>query len=183
MFWHSSARAVMKDGVNVEREIRLDISGLGILMLSPSAASHISEGEDYLSDHYMTGEQVQKHIQAGTIVGFGTGSSGTFILELAKGYPSEEELAASEFKLRLGIEVKDGRVCFRDLYELLSWTADCPEDRTWSMENGFYHITLCSNTPESGILGDEQRIAIYFNRLPAFPRLANLGVPHLCERR
>src|SRR5262249_10307165 len=130
---------------------------------------------------YVTGKQVNEHIQAGTIVGFGTGTPGDFLLRVGHGYPTEEEFARYEFKLVLGIHVRDGLVCFRDLYDLMRWTADCPEDQKWQLENGLYHITLCTKLPASGIRGDNQEILVWFSRLTEFPVLPNLGVPTLCE--
>jgi hypothetical protein len=162
------------------KEMTLDVSGLGIVFHSPQAARHIAEGWDYLASNYTTEEQVQSHIQEGSIVGFGTGSPGTFILRFHTGYPDEEYLQKCDFKLRLGLECRGGLVCFRDLYELMDWRADCPLDRTLELEDGYYHVTLCSNRPDSGVLGDSQEIQLYLQKLSEFPKLAREGVPTLC---
>lgn len=161
-------------------EFMLDVSGLGIVMYSPSSASHISPGEDYLASHYLTAEQVQPHIQAGTLVGFGTGSPGTFLLRLRSGYPTDARLTACEHKLRLGVRVKDRTLCFRDLYDLMDWAPSCPEDQTLEIEDGWYHVTLSSDAPASGVLGDRQVIEVHLARLDAMPRLAAQGIPKLC---
>jgi hypothetical protein len=158
----------------------LDVSGLGSVFHCPQAARHIMEGWDYLASNYTTEEQVQSHIQEGSIVGFATGSPGTFILKFHTGYPDEEYLQKCDFKLRLGLECRGGLVCFRDLYELMDWRADCPLDRRLELEDGYYHVTLCSNRPDSGVLGDSQEIEFYLQRLPEFPKLAREGVPTLC---
>lgn len=55
------------------RTIEMDVVGLGIVFHSPRAAAHIAEGEDYLAENYSDDRGVQKHIQAGSIVGFGAG--------------------------------------------------------------------------------------------------------------
>src|SRR5437016_5156169 len=115
--------------------INLDISGLGIIFHSPKVAEHISDGQDYFTSNYTTEAQVQSHIQDGTIVGFGTGSPGTFILEFHTGYPDEGFLQRCDFKLRLGLRCVGGCVCFRDLYDLLDWHADCPEEQTIELED------------------------------------------------
>ena len=162
------------------RDIELEIGGLGIIIYSPSAAAHIRDGEDYLAAEYMNGEQVQRHVQAGTIVAFATSSPGTFRLCIGRGYPTNDALASSDFKLRLGIKVTDACVCFRDLYDLMEWTSACPPEQVYPLENGFHHITLMSNLPPSRILGDNQTIYVYFNPLPAMPALAKLGLPTLC---
>lgn len=162
-----------------EREVRLDIQGLGIVMYSPSFANHIQPGENYLRTNYSNGSLVQPHIQAGTIVGFGTGSPGTYTLRLRGGYPDERTLAGSEFKLRLGLQVVDGVVCFRDLYDLMDWTPVCPPAQRIDLANGYYHVTLCSSTPPSGVLGDEQVILVFLQPLTAMPALAGSGIPNL----
>lgn len=165
--------------MRAQKNIELDIDGLGIIFYSPFAAAHIAEGEDYLSSHYSNEEQVQPHIQSGTIVGFGTGSPGRFSISVASGYPSNDTLRSCEYKLRLGIQVRGKTVCVRDLYDLMEWSAHCPSDQTFNLDDGYYHITLCSNRPPSGIVGDGQKIEAYFNKLPAMPALDKIGVPTL----
>lgn len=81
--------------MEIREDITLEIAGLGIIMYSPSWACHVAPGANYLAANYESAEQVQPHIQAGTIVGFGTGSSGTFVLALRSGYPPNARLAAS----------------------------------------------------------------------------------------
>ena len=97
----------------------MDIAGLGIVFYSPKNAEHIPEGHDYLQSNYLTEEQVQPHIQSGSLVGFGTGSPGVFFLKFHSGYPANDFVRASEFKLRLGLQCVGGVVCVRDLYDLL----------------------------------------------------------------
>src|SRR6266545_3959039 len=110
-------------------EISLEIAGIGIIFHSPEFAEHIGEGEDYLTSNYTTDQQVQSHIQKGTIVGFGTGTSGTFLLRFHSGYPDQHYLEECDFKLRLGLHCFGGLVCFRDLYELMDWDSNCPQNR------------------------------------------------------
>jgi hypothetical protein len=162
------------------KQITLDIAGLGVVFHSPIFAEHIPEGGNYLASNYTTEQDVQSHIQKGTIVCFGTGTPGTFILTFHSGYPEEGFLQSCEFKLRLGLHCSGGVVCFRDLYELLDWRAECPADRTLELDDGFYHITLCSNAPPSGVLGDNQEVFVYLQKLPEFPKLAKQGNPSLC---
>jgi len=165
----------------MDKEINLNISGLGIIMYSDFAVSMIAEGEDYFSNSYQLPDQVLKHIYQGTIVCFCTSSTGEFILKFKSGYPDETELNSCEFKLRLGIEVKDNRMCIRDLYDLMCWSSICPANQTIEVENGFYHITLCGNIPDSGILGDKQIIHIYLQNVDRMPELKYRGVPIYCD--
>lgn len=161
-------------------EIALDIAGLGIILYSPSSATHISEGEDYLEEHFWKPEDVQEHVQAGTITVFATGTPGRFLLRTHDGYPSPAKLAGAEYKLRLGLR-SDGLVVFRDLYELMDWTPEFPPDQVYPLEAGIYHVTLCTDTPASGVLGDDQVVDIYFQALDEFPALASEGIPTLCH--
>jgi hypothetical protein len=167
--------------VSIEgREITLAVAGLGIVFHSPQWAEHIEEGSDYLESSYSTEQQIQSQVQQGTIVGFGTGSPGTFILRFRSGYPDEISLRNCDFKLRLALVCRGGTVCFRDLYELLDWRACCPAGQELALDDGNYHVTLCSNRPASGILGDNQEIHFYLHRLDQLPRLATNGIPTLC---
>ena len=162
------------------KEIKMDIAGLGIVFYSPRNVEHIPEGCDYLQTNYLTEEQVQSHIQAGTLVGFGTGSPGIYLLKFAAGCPANDVILASEFKLRLGLHCVGGQVCFRDLYDLLDWTSECPGEQILELEEGIYHVTLCSSPPPSGVIGDNQIIHVYLQKLEKFPALATQGVPTLC---
>lgn len=165
---------------NVKKIMNLDISGLGIIMYSDFAVAHIAEEEDYLLKKYMQPKDIIEHVCQGTIVGFGTGTSGCFNLHFKEGYPDESAMDLYEYKLRLGIEVRDKRICVRDLYDLMEWSADCPESQYIELDNGFYHITLCGNRPSSGILGENQKINVYLKKLDEMPNLKFVGAPIYC---
>jgi len=158
----------------------LDVAGLGIIFYSPKVMVDVAEGTDYLEDKYTTEEQVQSHIQRGTLVGFATGSPGLFAFKFHEGYPNDKVLSASRYKLRLGLHCTGGVVYFRDLYDLLDWHHDCPPEQQLQLEDGVYHVTLCSNRPASGILGDNQVIEFYLKKLDQFPALGKQGIPTLC---
>jgi hypothetical protein len=158
----------------------VEIAGLGIIFYSPEVMAEVADGADYFKTGFTTEEQVQSHIQRGTLVGFATGSSGRFILNFREGYPDDGALAAFRYKLRLGLRCTGGVVYFRDLYDLLDWYPECPLERQLQLEDGIYHVTLCSDRPASGILGDNQVIEFYLNKLSEFPRLAKQGIPTLC---
>jgi hypothetical protein len=162
--------------------MRLEVEGLGIIFYSPFAVEGLREGEDYFSRFYFEPEDVVRHVMAGTIVGFATGSPGTyFLLFYEGGYPTDEFLSEYEFILRLGIEVRDSTICIRDLYDLMEWHASCPRGQSFSLEDGFYHITLCSKVPDSGIIGDRQVIFVFLKHLDFMPALKYGGVPTLGE--
>lgn len=167
--------------MNLNKELTLDIEGLGIIMYSDFATAHIIEGEDYFFKSYQTPQQVANHIKEGSIVGFCTSSPGRYILKFRNGYPIESDLDLAEFKLRLGIEIRDGRMCIRDLYDLMSWEKSCPVNQQIKLENGYYHITLYGDVPATGVLGDNQIIYVYLNKLSSMPELRYNGVPMFSE--
>jgi hypothetical protein len=160
--------------------IPLHINDVGIICYSPESVSHIKEGEDYFTPHYSSPEVVLPHVLQGTLVGFGTGTPGDFALRLYSGYPDDAYAKHCEFKLRLGLHCLGGTVCFRDLGDLRAWRKACPAEQTISLPDGYYHVTLTSDRPDSGILGDGQVIDVHFQPLPTFPRLKYVGVPQLC---
>lgn len=167
--------------MDLNKELTVDINGLGLIMYSDFATSHITEGEDYFSKSYQTPQQVANHITEGSIVGFCTSSPGRYILKFRSGYPIASDLNLAEFKLRLGIEIRDGRMCIRDLYDLMNWRKNCPINQCIELENGFYHITLYGDVPSSGVLGDSQIIYVYLNKLNSMPALRYDGVPMFSE--
>jgi hypothetical protein len=164
----------------MEARINLEIAGLGIIMYSPHAAAAILENSDFLTANYWKPEDVARHVMKGSIVGFCTGSPGTFHIHFSLGYPGEEVINTYQFCIRLGIEVCSGVIVFRDLYDLMTWTSLYPINQGISVENGFYRLTVCTNRPESGIFGQDQNIAIYAERYDAMPPLRWDGVPTLC---
>ena len=166
--------------MNTLEIMKLDIIGLGLILFSPKHAEMIEPGSDYLSSSYMSEDDVQAHIQKGTIVGFSTGTPGRFSLDFFTGYPSDEILKESDYKLRLGLHCVGGVVCVRDLYDLMDWDPECPKEQMIKLADGYYHVTLCSNIPSSGLLGDDQKIDVYLQLLDEFPDLAKHGIPTLC---
>lgn len=166
--------------MNIEKTIDLDISGFGLIFYSPFAALGIGEGEDYLESGFENPSEVEKQALEGRIVGVSTSSPGRFVLHVQDGYPPNDMLSQYEYKLRLGVEVRDQILCIRDLFDLMRWSAECPAEQKVALENGFYHITLLSNDPESEGLEDKQRVLVYLQKLDEMPKLRFNGVPTLC---
>lgn len=159
--------------------ISLTIDGLGIIVYSPSSAEHIADGEDYFSAHFMDEAGVQRHLQDGSIAAFSTSSPGVFLLRTHPGYPTQEQIDNAGFALRLAVR-SDGTLVFRDLFDLMEWSAHYPPEQAITAPAGIYHITLLSDRPASGILGDEQAIEVFLQPLDDFPELAREGIPMLC---
>ena len=83
--------------------------------------------------------------------------------------------------IRLGIQVSGGELRVIDLFWLSEFDPDCPGEQTLALEDGFYHITLNTRKPKSGLWGDRQVIYVYLNKMPQMPELAWPGVPCLFE--
>lgn len=62
----------------MNKDIMIQIDGLGIIIYSPFSVAHINEEEDYLTQKYMTPQQVADHVNRGTIVGIATGENNVF---------------------------------------------------------------------------------------------------------
>lgn len=160
--------------------IRLEIAGLGMICYSPPNASHIQRGENYLRGQYKSVEAVQAHLHSGSIVGFGTGSPGTYLLQLREGYPNQAEIDQHPFRLRLGVHCVDGTLVFRDLYSLIHWDPEYEPEQAVSLPRGYYHLTLLTAYPPDGVLGDNQVILVYLQQLNELPPVIVTGIPTLC---
>ena len=166
--------------MNALKTFRLDIAGLGIIFYSPFAAASISEGADYLENAFSDPDMVEQQAIEGRIVGVSTRTPGRFFIEMYSGYPDDGLVEEQDFKLRLGVEVRDRRLCVRDIFDLLKWESRCPAAQELELDDGFYHITLLSNEPPSGVMGEDQLIKVYLQKLQEMPKLRYNGVPTLC---
>ena len=162
------------------RTIKLDIAGLGLIFYSPFAVADIAVGDNYLSREFWNPEAVELQALQGRLVGVATGTPGTFFLRLHDGYPDADQLGRNEFKLRLGIDVRGGCLCIRDLYDLVQWDPVCPADQRIELADGFWHVTLLSSVPASEVQGDDQVIEAWLQPLTEFQALRYKGVPTLC---
>ena len=162
-----------------ENDIHLIIDGMGIVFYSPKTNRNISEGCNFFEEEYTKPENVAKHIKKGDVVGFCTGTSGKFTLKFRAGYPEENLLEEYPVAIRLGIDIQDEKLCVIDLFWLMEWSIECPLEQVIPIDPGYYHITLCTRKPDSGIWGDKQTIFVYLNRLDSMPELAWSGVPML----
>jgi len=162
------------------KSFELEMVGFGFILCSPFSTSAIAEGEDYLESSFEKPALVEQQALDGKIVGVSTGTPGRFLFEVFEGYPPNENLDSYKYKLRLGVEVRDRTLQIRDLFDLMEWEANCPNEQKIDIDNGFYHITLLSNDPQSGIPGDNQSILVYLQKLNEMPQLNIQGVPTLC---
>lgn len=162
-----------------KEQFQIIIEGLGIIFYSPQSVKHIEEGDNYLGEHYSKPEDVIRHIYEGTIVGIATGTPGVFNLDIYKNTQPDIEKIDPDYALKLCLKVTDNTVYFRDLYVLLNWETEGEAEIKLDIENGYYEVIVCSWFPKSGIRGDNQKIAMYFNKTEALPKLHYEGVPSL----
>lgn len=162
-----------------KEQLKISITGLGIIFYSPESVKHIREGDNYLEEHYMKPEDVIEHIYAGSIVGVCTGTPGRFLLNIFQNVYPDIDGIDPDYALKLCLKVTDNIVYFRDLYVLLDWEKEDASEIKVHMENGDYEVIVCSWIPESGIRGDNQQIDIYFNKVDTLPKLRYKGVPSL----
>ena len=162
-----------------EKDISLTIDAMGIVIYSNEAMSYVAEGEDFLNKEFWAPEKVAEHIKKGDIIGFNLGSSGNYNLHIRSGYPDEEMIQKYPKAARLAIDVKGQKVSFADLFWLMEWSKSVPEEQTIELKDGIYHVTVLTNKPDSGIIGDNQDIYIYFEKLDEMPKLTWEGVPGL----
>jgi hypothetical protein len=163
------------------RDLALDIRGLGLILYSPPAVTHIAEGSNYLQTYFWEPAEVARQVMECQLTAFGTRSPGRFRLRFADGPPDEAAVEAAKFKLRLGLQVRSGTICVRDLYDLMEWSSDCPASQQLAVSDGWYRLTLYSSPPPSGILGDGQVIEVALERVPLKPSIRWEGVPTLCR--
>lgn len=125
---------------NKKEEIEID--GLGFIIYSEGAISHINEGENYLESHFMDGEEVVDSINKGEIIGISTGSSGECVFEWIEGEPKPEFYESHDFAFQVPINVTGGKIIIRDLYDLADWTKEPPVNQVLEIEDGLYSIIV-----------------------------------------
>ncbi len=163
------------------REIALDLAGLGVILYSPPAVAHIAEGSDYLQEHFCGPVDVAHHVMECELTAFCTGSPGSFRIRFLECPPNDRDVQAADFKLRLGLRVRERTICVRDLYDLMEWSKKCPLEQRLSIADGWYRLTVFSSCPASGVLGDDQLININLESVATKPPLRWEGVPQLCD--
>jgi hypothetical protein len=163
----------------VRTTIDLEIVGLGIILYSPFAVRHIPTGQDYLEPHFWKPDDVARHVNACQIAAFGTGSPGRYLLELYDGPLDEKGLASATASVRLGIEVRDDSLCFRDLYDLMRWNPECPAAQAIPVANGFYRITAYTSPSLDDLEGAGQPVWLHFEASSEKPLLSWAEVPDL----
>src|SRR5262249_10526469 len=120
------------------REIALNVAGLGMILYSPPAVALIPEGSDYLQEHFSQPADVARHVMACELTGFCTGSPGSFVVRFLDGPPAETDVQAADFKLRLGLWVRNGTICVRDEYDLLQWVPECSPKQPPYLPDGWH---------------------------------------------
>ena len=165
--------------MGISNDIIMSIDGMGIAVYSDGCMSEVEKGSDFFSSDFADPQKMAEHIRKGDITGFCTGSGGDYTLKIREGYPDAETEKNYPVSIRLGLEVKGGKISFVDIYWLMEWSGEAPDDQQIDIEDGFYHMTVLTRLPESGYWGADQIIYIYFKKLDSMPQLAWNGVPQL----
>lgn len=178
---------------NINKDLILSPTGMGIIFYSKGAVKDIPIGENYLNKEYWEAQKVGDHIRKGDIVAICTGcDSEEYELRFRSGYPDDEIAEKYPAHLRLFIEVIGNEINVGDLYELMDWQNNCPKEQQIEVEPGFYHLTFSGEPPRS-VMGEElddeeydelldkpSVIYIYINRLDTMPESKwKGGVPFL----
>ena len=166
-----------------DKEIILDLEGMGVIIFYDHAVAKIEEGEDFLSARYWRPEDVAKEVNSGGILGVCVGEPGTYVIKVREGMPCDELRDNTKLKLRLSIKVSDGQVHFGDLYSLERWTnAYAKQDeKSIKLDNGYYTILLAGNIPNTRLRGDNQVIYMYFIRDDEFKETQYKDVPNFID--
>ena len=162
-----------------DTEMQLSTSGPGIALFSPGMTTGIPEGSNFLMEEFVRPEDIGRHVRAGDVTAFCTGSPGNYHLRFLGGYPDEETGGEYPVALRLGVEIRGGEIWVTDLFWLSDFPKSCPPDQVVKLPDGFYHVTVLTRRPESGCWGDDQSIRIYLQPLPAMPPRRWPGAPLL----
>lgn len=117
-----------------------------------------------------------EHVNDSRISAFCTGGPGRFVLQLHDGAPDEERLRSATGRVRLGIEVRDRTLCFRDLYDFIRWDPECPDGQSASLEDGFYFVDVSTTRRPPD---ETQVVWLRFERSETKPDLAWTVVPDI----
>lgn len=157
----------------------LHFEGPGFVVYSPFAMAGTTAGARFLDEHFTQPADVAAAVRAGRLAGCCTGSPGTYRVELFDGAPDMGMLARYTWWIRLALEVRDRSVCVRDLFDFARWSPGCPTTQRIEMADGFYRLAVGTRPTNSGIVGDDQDVAIAFERVDELPALTWTGVPFL----
>lgn len=91
-----------------DTEMQLSTSGPGIALFSPGMTTGIPEGSNFLMEEFVRPEDIGRHVRAGDVTAFCTGSPGNYHLRFFGGYPDEETGGEYPVALRLGVEIRGG---------------------------------------------------------------------------
>lgn len=133
---------------NINKDMVLSPTGMGIVFYSEGAVRDIPIGKDYLNEEYWDGQKVGDHIRKGDIVSICTGcDSEEYELRFRSGYPDDEIVEKYPAHLRLFIEIIGNEMNVIDLYDLMDWQDNCPREQQIDLEPGIYHLTFCGEEP------------------------------------
>jgi hypothetical protein len=159
-------------------ELHPYIAGLGIIFYSPFAVAHINPGSDYLRTSFWNPADVARHVVNCEIACVCTGNPGDWYHIVAyDGNLDQVAMQSAKYAIRLGVEIRDQTLCFRDLNDFLNWNPQCPPEQQFTIDDGYYRVTAYT-TPQ-GIDAGDKNVYLHFEKTGARPQLKWDGVPQL----
>lgn len=161
-----------------------DKIGIKRTRYSLSLVDFLKEGQNlYLGENnYDESEVMLSYIHEGSLIGFGTGGSGIYFLHIFIGQMPSTSITKPEFTFKLCIQVTDNKVYFNDMAALISWKKNQKSIPYIELENGFYEVAVDSWTPNSGKLGHNQQINLYFLKVDTLPKLEYKLIPQFNKK-
>jgi len=165
--------------IELNKDIEIEIEGLGLVLHSGEMNKNIPEGYDFLKNNFWNPSDVAAQVNSGKLVGFCTGSPGTYILKFRSGVPDAEINEKYNVGKMLWIKIDNNKLYIRDLYDLLEWHKQIDEKYILDIKNGNYFMFLNTRMPDSNIIGDNQEIYIHLLPTGYKPSIEVSGVPQL----
>lgn len=167
-----------------EWQMKFDLVKPGIIFYSLNSVEFLKEGQNFLykEGSYYKPETMLKYNDEGSLVGFLTGSMGTFFLHILVGQMPSTSVTKPEFTFKLYIQVTDNKVYFNEMDVLISWKKDHESIPYIELENGFYEVAVDSWASDSGKLGHNQQINLYFLKVDTLPKLEYKLIPQFNKK-
>lgn len=164
----------------INKDINIQIVGLGFALYSDNLKD-IEKGKDFFTEEFLEPEHIISHLEKGDIIGFCTGSAGDYNIKFRQGLPTENIKNSYPFSTQLVINVLGGKISIVDVYWLMEWASDCPENQQIIIEDGIYLVNVLTKKPKSNIWGNNQEIYIFLQKVDKPPKIHYNGIPYICD--
>jgi hypothetical protein len=97
-----------------------------------------------------------------------------------RGCPDKALMAESSAAVSLGIEIRGGAMCIKDVFVLSERNAGCPQEQIFYLKDGFCGLTVLTKRLPSGRWGDSRQVYLFMNSCRKMPKHLWKGVARLC---